>query len=377
MTDAIFRPLAARQELVATQFDVQTAHNDALLAVAVAYFDVQYARGKLAATLDTTAKGEDLARRISGLAEELVPDIEVDRVRVSCMGCDRKSRVPGARGGRRAQLTRVLRLNPSSIVVPLEPPHLQVTLISPATTVDELVPIGLTTRPELASQRALVEATLKRLRQERLRPLIPSLVLQGVGPGGVFNGGSFGGGRNDSVDMWDGRSDVEMGLVWTLDDLGLGNRARVRERSADRQKALIALFDTQDQIAQEVVQRMRLEAATAQVAEAEQEVKESLISFGGNLRGLGEPRGVGDSLQLIIRPQEAVASLQQLNQAYEDYFRTVTAYNQAEFQLYHALGFPSRILAAEQPLGKIQPVDTSRPPQMDQVCPHVLSDPCR
>ena len=34
-----------------------------------------------AATLDTTAKGEDLARRISGLAEELVPDIEVDRVR--------------------------------------------------------------------------------------------------------------------------------------------------------------------------------------------------------------------------------------------------------------------------------------------------------
>ena len=104
------------------------------------------------------------------------------------------------------------------------------------------------------------------------------------------------------------------------------------------QKALIALFDTQDQIAQEVVQRhARLEAATAQVAEAEQEVKESLISFGGNLRGLGEPRGVGDSLQLIIRPQEAVASLQQLNQAYEDYFRTVTAYNQAEFQLYHAL----------------------------------------
>ena len=46
MTDAIFRPLAARQELVATQFDVQTARNDALLAVAVAYFDVQYARGK-------------------------------------------------------------------------------------------------------------------------------------------------------------------------------------------------------------------------------------------------------------------------------------------------------------------------------------------
>ena len=44
MTDAIFRPLADRQELSARQYDVEAALNDALLDVALAYFDVQQAR---------------------------------------------------------------------------------------------------------------------------------------------------------------------------------------------------------------------------------------------------------------------------------------------------------------------------------------------
>ena len=44
VTDAIFCPLAARQELAASESDLQTARNDALLDVALAYFDVQQTR---------------------------------------------------------------------------------------------------------------------------------------------------------------------------------------------------------------------------------------------------------------------------------------------------------------------------------------------
>jgi hypothetical protein len=69
-------------------------------------------------------------------------------------------------------------------------------------------------------------------------------------------------------------------------------------------------------------------------------------------------------LLLINRPQEAVAALQQLDGAYASYFVTVSGYNRAQFELYHALGFPARILAAERPTGPIQRVDTRRPPQM-------------
>src|SRR5205823_5699940 len=43
LTDALYAPLAERQLLRARDLQVQTAKNDALLSVAVAYFDVQQA----------------------------------------------------------------------------------------------------------------------------------------------------------------------------------------------------------------------------------------------------------------------------------------------------------------------------------------------
>ncbi len=380
ITDAIFRPLAARQELAARQWNVQSARNDALLAVAAAYFDVQEARGRLAGNTDSVAKAQDLERRIASLARGLVPEIEIDRAYT--LLAELKQRRASSRGAWRvssARLTRALRLNPGSVVVPLEPPHLQVTLISPRQTVDDLIPIGLMTRPELAAQRALVQATLVRLRQERLRPLLPSAVLGGgSGPGDTFNGAIFGGGRNDGVETSGGRFDAELGLVWSLANLGAGNRALVRERAAEQQLANIQFFRIQDQVAAEVVEaQAQLEAATVQVGEAATGVKEALTSFRGNLEGVSEMRRAGDVNVILIRPQEAVASLQDLNRAYENYYAAVNSYNRAQFQLYHALGCPARILASDRPAGEIQPVDTSRPPQMAPVCPHVLSSPDR
>ena len=81
LTDAIYAPLAERQLLRARNLDVQTAKNDALLSVAVAYFDVQQARGILAGTQDSVARARELARRVGALGRGLAPPIEVERVR--------------------------------------------------------------------------------------------------------------------------------------------------------------------------------------------------------------------------------------------------------------------------------------------------------
>jgi outer membrane protein TolC len=80
LTDAIYAPLAERQLLRARNLEVQTAKNEALLSVALAYFDVQQARGVLAGTLDSVAKARDLARRVGALGRGLAPAIEVERV---------------------------------------------------------------------------------------------------------------------------------------------------------------------------------------------------------------------------------------------------------------------------------------------------------
>ncbi len=371
VTDAIFRPLADRQELSARQWDVQAARNDALLQVALAYFDVQQARGILAGTADAVDRANVLVQKTTSLARGLVPEFEVDRARAELY--DLEQQVAAARANWRiasARLTRVLRLNPSAVVVPLEPPHLQVTLVSPEAAVGDLIPIGLTNRPELASQRALVAASSERVRQEHLRPWLPSVVVEGAGPGGFFNGGVFGGGPDNGPHVYDGRFDTEVGVVWTLQNMGAGNHSLVRQRLAQEQSASIDFGIVQDQVAQDVVQAHAvLEAAAIQVQRAMNGAKDALITYNGTLRGIGQTRGAGEVMQLVTRPQEAVAALIQLNRAYGLYFAAINDYNRAQFQLYRALGYPARTLVCDRPLGPIGSVDTTRPACMVPVCP--------
>ena len=272
LTDAIYAPLAERQLLRSRNLDIQTAKNDALLSVAVAYFDVQQARGILAGTLDSVAKARDLARRIGALGRGLAPAIEVERVRTTL--ADLEQQAASVRQDWRfssATLTRVLRLDPAAVVVPLEPPHLQVTLIAPKETVDALIPVGLTNRPELASQQALVQATLTRLRQERMRPLIPSLVLQSnATPTGFLGAGVFGTGSS-SLNSWSGRSDWDAEVVWQFKNLGFGNRGLVTQRRGEQRQALVELFRIQDLVAAEVTQaHAQVEAAAVRVGRPRQ-----------------------------------------------------------------------------------------------------------
>ncbi len=80
-TDAIFMPLAAQQVVKSRESDVQTAHNDALLNVAEAYFNVQQARGRHAGALDALTRGQQLLKTVEALAKDLAPPIEAERVR--------------------------------------------------------------------------------------------------------------------------------------------------------------------------------------------------------------------------------------------------------------------------------------------------------
>jgi outer membrane protein TolC len=379
ITDAIFRPLADQQLLAAREADLQTARNDALFAVAVAYFDVQQARGTLSGTLDAVAKAKVLVQKTSGLAPGgLVPGVEVDRARALLL--DLEQQAASDRANWRiasARLTRLLRLNPSVVMVPLEPPHLQVSLISLECPVADLVPVGLRNRPELAVESALVDAATERVRQEQFRPFLPNILMGGSGPDGYFSGGVFGGGPDAGPHLYGGRFDTTIAAVWTLNNLGAGNRALVHERIAEQNSAAISFANVQDQVAQEVVQaHAQLEATAAQVESDMAAVKEAAVTYRGSLQGIGQTRTAGNLEQLVNRPQEVVAALQQLNRAYDLYYAAINNYNRAQFQLYRALGYPARNVICDHPLGDARNVDTSRPPSMAPVCRHMLSRPC-
>ena len=377
--DALYLPRQAKDRVTARQFDVQTSKNDALRAVAVAYFNVQEARGRLAGAQDAVEKSRSLVRTIEALAKDLTSRIEIDRARTELADQERDMllryqewRVASA------DLTRELRLNPLTLVAPLEPPHLQVTLISPNETVDALVPVGLLSRPELASHQALVKYALDRLQQEKLRPLLPSLIFAPnampaapyattASPYGSLMAGVFSSDLNGKPQPWVGRFDSITMLVWEFRNLGFGNRALIRQRAAERQQAMTELFHIQDRVASEVAEaHARVQSAVLRIGRAELEVKEARITFEDNLKAITETTRFGDRLVLVNRPLEVVVALQQLARAYDNYFTSVSDYNKAQFQLYWALGYPASVLACEKG-GELMPVDTWRPPQMAPV----------
>jgi len=361
--DAIFSPLAARQTLRARRADVQTAANNTLLAVAQAYFHVQQARGELAGSADALRRAEDLLRRLDKLAPDIVPVLEVHRARADAA----RMRQSIARSeyhwrAASAELLRVLFLDPAVVVEPLEPPHLQVTLFALDKPVDDLIPIALTNRPELAAQKALVQASLRLLQQEKSRPFIPALLLRGWSTPvtGTLAAGYFGGGINNSVGNFSFREDYDIQLLWTLRNLGFGNRALIRTRAAENQAALVQQLRVQVRVAEEVVQSYALAQTSAKrVRETEVQLKEAQTSMEQNLVGLSQPKRAGNLVQLIVRPQEVVAAVNALNQAFTDYYEAIADYNRGQFELYRALGQPAQQLLKDPRCGAPAP---SQPP---------------
>ncbi len=346
-SDAVFAPLAAKQVSRATQFDAQAARNDTTLAVAVAYFNVQQARGEVAGAVESLKRAEDLVARTEKLAPDLTPEMEVNRAKTEAA---RRRQVVELAYERwqvvSADLTRLLRLQPGTLVEPAEEPSLAVSLIDPHTPIDELISIGLTNRPELSAYQAVVQAALVRVKQEKHRPLYPNIAIRGVGsntPG--LAGGYFGGGRNDNIGLFGPRFSVDLQAVWQLQNLGFGNRASVREREADSRKSLLELLRTQDLVTAEVVQsHSQLERATKRLKSAEDGVANAVATAEKNLQGLGQTKRAGEQLILVFRPQEAVAAVSALDQAYKDYYQAVGDHNRAQFRLYRALGHPAQLL---------------------------------
>jgi outer membrane protein TolC len=354
VSDALYAPLAARQVVRARQAEAQVVRNDTTLQVAEAYFTVQQARGEVAGAIDTLRRAEDLVKLTESLAKgQVTPTVEVNRAKAEA--ARRRQAVEAAYERWQvasADLTRILRLEPGTLVEPAEEPALTVTLIDPAATTDELIPIALTYRPELAADQALIQAALARVRQETTRPYLPNVVVRGAGsqtPG--LAGGYFGGGVNDFVGHFGARFSVDLQAVWEFQNLGLGNRAARREREAEQRQALLQLLRTQDLVTAEVVQaQARVRRAANRLKAAGDEVANAAETVEKNLKGLVPgKRGPGGELVLIFRPQEVVAAVTALDQAYRNYYAAVADYNRAQFQLYRAIGQPAQCLVEAPP----------------------------
>ena len=370
VADVIFQPLAARQNLNARHWDIQAAKNDALLQTADAYFQVHQYRGMYAGALYSVERGRDLVGRVARLSQDLVPKVEVDRARNIL--ADLEQQAVSARQEWRVQsanLTQVLRLDPRAVVEPLEHDHAQVTLIDPGRSLDDLMPVALTNRPELASRQAMVQVVVAQIRREKARMVTPTVMLNGFQtPNELLQAGVFGIGPNSSLNQWVGRVDLSYQALWQLEGMGIGNLARIKEQRGNQSLAIIEFFKTQDMVAGDVTRaQARAQSAASRVLQADRALRTAIITFNGTFEGLQQTSRFGDVLVLINRPQEAVYALQLLKQAFDQYFTTVAEYNRSQFELFHAMGYPARELAQLRPPGETLPVDTERPAYLPPV----------
>ncbi len=332
LSDAIFEPLAAQQVVEGRRASVAAATNNALLGVSQAYFDLQAASGRLA--IDREAL--DYADRLAALTESFArtgAGLEADYRRSLVERSLRRRQVAQAAGDLEiasAELVRRIRLDPSIVIAPLEPPEAIVNLLPLDVSPDALVIFALRNRPELAASRELVEATLIRLKQARLRPFVPSLAFR-------YTAGGFGGGRNTFFGNFDGRHDLDFNLVWEIRGLGMADRAITQTRMAQNQSAHLAMIQLQDQVAAEVVAAEKLRrSATRQIAMAASAIPEALDSLELNFDNIQGGAGLPEA----TRPIEALQPIQALAEARLQYLDSVLAYNRSQFQLYHALGRP-------------------------------------
>jgi outer membrane protein TolC len=337
-SDAIYEPMANRQILQARQAGIFVAEQNALLAASELYLDLQAAAGRLAIAREAASLSASLVQ-VTKAYFQAGKGLEAD-LRRSQTELDRRNQQVEASvaelEGISAELARLLRLNQRSILAPIEPPEMSLELVSSEIPTDDLIVMGLTNRPELAESQAIVQATIIKLKQARMRPFIPSLAFR-------YSGGAFGGGPNSYFGDFNGRSDADVNLYWQLQGMGFADRAIKRRSEAESRAADLELLKVQDRVAADVASahrqllanvRRRIAAARA-IPDAQDSVRKN---FDAIKQGAGLTTG--------IRAIETLQPIQALAQAETDLLDAHIAENRSQIRLYYALGQPLARAAA-------------------------------
>ncbi len=333
LSNALFEPLVAQQRVAVSRFDAQAASNTILLDVVLKYFELMGAEASRDACWQTDA---DAAQVIDAVAAFVkvgrTRKADVDRAQArGLMLHNLVYRAEERVGVASARLASLLDLDPSNRLQTVPGPICAMDIVDPSYDLASLIGIALRCRAELAARSWEVAATEARWKEERWRPLLPTI-------SAGYSAGEFGGGGNLSPPtsfQYSSRSDFDVSAVWTLQNLGIGNLARQRGREAEVERAESERARTANKIREEVgeaygisaARHRQIDIAQQQIASAEAGFREELTRMRGGL-GL---------------PIEVLNGLDQLARARQDYIAATIEYDRAQFCLFVALGNPPTI----------------------------------
>lgn len=326
--DAIYEPLAVRQQVSMRRFDSTSTAHTILLESVNRYFDLLAAEGRYEAARQTEREAAEIVRitasyAVSGQGREgdanrarteaYLMHIEVQRA---------EERVAIASG----RLAEILSLDPGVRLKTVGGPISGIEIVDPDVDLQTLIRAAERRRPELMAAGANIQHNNTRLRQEQTRPLFP-MVLMG------YSAGSFGGGSvlfPPQLGLFRGRQDFDVLAVWSLSNMGVGNVATVNERRSVLNQSIAERARALNGIRQEVMaayglvrgELVQIRVTQRQLADSEQGFREEF----GRLLG-------AEAL-----PIEVLNSVDQLGFSRQELIKAVTGYNQAQFRLFVATG---------------------------------------
>jgi outer membrane protein TolC len=331
LADAIYEPLVARQRVAARVSDARAVQNDILLRVATAYLELIGAESRLEVLHRGEADAGEIVR-ITKVYAEKGQGRQADADRATTRAELLRQEVRRAEEDfavASARLCQLLNLDPS---IRLHTPGGAVELvrlISEDSDPEALVTQAVRVRPELFARAAEIQEAQVRVRQERVRPFVPTV---SVG----YSGGLFGGGSDlvaSEFGPLKGRSDFDAYAVWNIQNLGYGNRAHVHRANAVVGESIADYDAALNQVRREVLEGLadaraaarQVEVAKASLAAAEEGFKLELERV---VKG-----GPG-----VARPIEVLDSFRQSLDARLELVRAVVAFDVAQFRLFVAVG---------------------------------------
>ena len=149
-----------------------------------------------------------------------------------------------------------------------------------------------------------------------------------------------------------------MVAYWSLQNLGVGNRALVRAAESRWRSSNYEMVRVLDQVRDEVAQAYaRTLARFQQISTSQKAVVHAQEAFQEDLNRIRAREGL---------PIEVLDSLRLLGQGRSDYLNAIVDYNSAEFELYVAMGQPTAsMLEHRKPVEPVEeaPLPAPLPPK--------------
>jgi outer membrane protein TolC len=342
LSQGIFTYLITRQGVERARYASLAVRNEAFRRVAIAYTNLLRTEGRRSIALQTRDEANEVAR-LTAIFAKAGQGAQADADRAANELQRRNSVLAQADAEvliSSARLAELLALDRSLRLHPVEDRVVPTPIVPDPIPLQQLLAIAILQRPELAEWQVAIRQAMLGLNGAKLLPFSPNMI---VG----FSAGTFGGGSGLVASSNPGfkaapfqsrfgtfgpRNDEDVVAYWTLQNVGVGNDALIKAARSNLRTTELEKLRVFNQVRREVADAYVLtHARYGQISRSESAVRTGTKAFHEDFRRV--QGGVG-------LPIELLASLALLGRARGEYLEAIVDYNEAQLDLYVAMGQP-------------------------------------